>query len=92
MINKKATQNDVLLAIRMPKKLLDQLNALAVAKGVGTSTMARMTLIDYLKEEAPNALLAPMPQGKGKPPNPLKAAYEALSPAERKAQDDDWNY
>lgn len=88
MINTKATQNDVLLAIRMPKKLLDQLNALAVAKGVGTSTMARMTLMDYLKAEAPNALLAPQPT-KGKSNNP---AWDAMSPAERKAYNDEWDY
>ena len=97
MINTKATQNDVLLAIRMPKKLLDQLNALAVAKHMGTATMARMALIDYLKDEAPNALIgvstpAPVSKLTGKPINPLRAAYEALSPAERKAQDDEWNY
>jgi hypothetical protein len=94
MINKKASQNDVLLAIRMPKKLLDQLNALAQAKGVGTSTMARMTLIDYLKEEAPNALIGASTPTKpsGKPTNPARAIYEALSPAERQAYDDDWNY
>jgi hypothetical protein len=91
MINTKATQNDVLLAIRMPKKLLDQLNALAVAKGVGTSTMARMTLIDYLKDEAPNALI-----GVATPAKPRTTTGQdrlnAMSPAERKAHEDDWNY
>ncbi len=92
MTNNKAQQNDVLLAIRMPKKLLDQLNALAVAKGVGTSTMARMTLIAYLKEEAPNALIgnatitAPQQKPRG------TAIYQAMSPAERQAYDDEWGY
>ena len=92
MINKKASQNDVLLAIRMPKKLLDQLNALAVAKGVGTSTMARMALIDYLKDEAPNALIgASIPQQltKGKPVSP---AFQSMSPAEQAAYDKEWDY
>lgn len=62
MSNKKTPQNDHLLAIRMPKKLLDQLNALADAKGVGTSTMARMALLDFLRDEAPNALIGATPQ------------------------------
>lgn len=90
MINKKATQNDVLLAIRMPKKLLDQLNALAVAKGVGTSTMARMTLIGYLRDEAPNALIGvsqPISNQQGKF-NPAKFK----TPAEQKAWEDEWDY
>jgi len=88
MINKKASQNDVLLAIRMPKKLLDQLNALAVAKGVGTSTMARMALIDYLKDEAPNALIgASIPQPQSKLSNP-----KFNSPAEQKAWEAEWDY
>lgn len=91
MINKKASQNDVLLAIRMPKKLLDQLNALAVAKGIGTSTMARMTLIDYLRDEAPNALIGgvqqPIPNQQSKfNPNRFK------TPAEQKAYEDEWDY
>jgi len=88
MIDKKASQNDVLLAIRMPKKLLDQLNALAVAKGVGTSTMARMALIDYLKDEAPNALIgASIPQPQGKPSN-----LKFNSPAEQRAWEAEWDY
>jgi hypothetical protein len=87
MINKKATQNDVLLAIRMPKKLLDQLNALAVVKGVGTSTMARMALIDYLKDEAPNALIgASIPQQAKQSPNKFR------TPSEQKAWEDEWDY
>jgi len=90
MYNKKPPQNDVLLAIRMPKKLLDQLNALAHAKSVGTSTMARMVLIDYLKEEAPNALIGASTPPQEKPKG--NAIYQAMSPAERKAYDDEWNY
>lgn len=92
MFNKKQPQNDVLLAIRMPKKLLDQLNALADAKGVGTSTMARMVLIDYLRDEAPNALIGitPQPQQLGKAK--LSPALQAMSPAERKAYEDEWDY
>jgi len=88
MSNKKASQNDVLLAIRMPKKLLDQLNALAVVKGVGTSTMARMALIDFLKDEAPNALIGASP---AKPLNKLDQQRQALSPAERAKQDADYD-
>lgn len=89
MRNKKTTHNDVLLAIRMPKKLLDQLNALADAKGIGTSTMARMTLIDYLRDEAPNALLGTVPntQQKAKTYNGT-----TLSPAEQKAWEAEWDY
>jgi len=90
MINKKATQNDVLLAIRMPKKLLDQLNALAVAKGVGTSTMARMTLIDYLRDEAPNALI-----GASQPISNQQGKFNSNkfnSPSEQKAWEAEWDY
>jgi hypothetical protein len=90
MSNKKASQNDVLLAIRMPKKLLDQLNALAIAKGIGTSTMARMTLIDYLRDEAPNALI-----GASQPQVPLQGKFNPnkfKTPAEQKAWEDEWDY
>jgi len=92
MSNNKTPQNDVLLAIRMPKKLLDQLNALALAKGIGTSTMARMTLIDYLRDEAPNALIGVTPSSN--PTKPIKgsASYQAMSPAERQAYDSEWDY
>ena len=97
MSNAKLPKQTEILAIRMNPQLLNQLNALAVAKHMGTATMARMALIDYLKDEAPNALIgvstpAPVSKLTGKPINPLRAAYEALSPAERKAQDDEWNY
>ena len=90
MSNKKASQNDVLLAIRMPKKLLDQLNALAVAKGVGTSTMARMTLIDYLRDEAPNALIGASIQQPQSAQSFNKAKFS--SPAEQKAWEAEWDY
>lgn len=88
MSNKKASQNDVLLAIRMPKKLLDQLNALALAKGIGTSTMARMTLIDYLRDEAPNALIGASTPAQT--PTFNKAKFN--SPAEQKAWEAEWDY
>jgi len=97
MSNTKLPKQTEILAIRMTQSLLNQLNALAVAKQMGTATMARMALIDYLKAEAPNALIgvstpAPVSKLTGKPLSPLRAAYEAMSPAERKAHDDVWDY
>ena len=77
----------------MPKKLHDQLNALAQSKYMGISTMARNVLAQYLIDEAPNALLGSTPQPmqptKGRKLNP---SYEAMSPAERKAYDAEWDY
>jgi len=51
--------------------------------------MARMTLIDYLRDEAPNALIGVTP-----PTKPVKgsASYQAMSPAERQAYDSEWDY
>lgn len=96
MSNTKTPKNDNLLAIRIGSPLLQQLNALANAKGIGTSTMARMALIDYLKNQAPDALIGINPsaplKSNGRPINPARAIYEAMSPSERKAYDDDWNY
>jgi|GEM_PF-5703815 len=90
MLNKKQQQNDEILAIRMPKKLLDQLNALALAKGVGTSTMARMALIDYLRDEAPNALIGATPTTSTTArPNQPSAI---MSPSQRQAYDNEWDY
>lgn len=89
MSNKNKPQNDSVLAIRMTEQLLNQLNALAQAKAIGTSTMVRMVLTDYLRDEAPNALIgASIPQQSAKP----KTAREAMSPAEREAYDKEWDY
>ena len=96
MSNEKIPKQTEILAIRMTPQLLAQLNALATSRQMGTATMARHALIDYLKEQAPNALIGinpPAPlKSNGKPVNPARAMYEAMSPAERKAYDDDWNY
>lgn len=91
MFNKNKPQNDSVLAIRMNEKLLNQLNALAQAKAIGTSTMVRMVLTDYLRDEAPNALIGasqpPQVQLQGKF-NPAKFK----TPAEQKAYEDEWDY
>ena len=97
MSNANKVKQTEILAIRMSQPLINQLNALALAKGMGTATMARMALIDYLKAEAPNALIgvatpAPVSKLTGKPINPARAMYEAMSPAERKEYDDTWDY
>jgi len=96
MSNKKSSKNDEILAIRMPAQLLYQLNALAESKSLGTSSMARMVLAQYLTEEAPKALIgisSPLkPQGKIL--NKLEQQLQAMSPSERKAYeeqfDSDW--
>jgi metal-responsive CopG/Arc/MetJ family transcriptional regulator len=90
MSNKKQQQNDEILAIRMPKKLLDQLNALAVAKGVGTSTMARMALIDYLRDEAPNALIGATPSTSTTGTLSPQQRMQSLSPSMRQQYEEDW--
>ena len=102
MSNTKLPKQTEILAIRMNPQLLNQLNALAVAKHMGTATMARMALQDYLKEQAPNALLGTtsvpqQPQGKQLTPFELSEIRkkQAMSPQERKAYedayaDDDW--
>ena len=90
MSNKKTAKNDVILAIRMPAQLLYQLNALAESKYMGTATMARNVLAQYLTDEAPKALLGatiqPKPQGK------VSTRWDAMSPAERQAYNDEWDY
>lgn len=89
MSNKNKPQNDSILAIRMPTKLLHQLNALAQAKHMGTATMARMALTDYLKDEAPDALI-------GAPTQSLQLQNKFnpnnfKSPAEQKAWEEEWD-
>jgi antitoxin component of RelBE/YafQ-DinJ toxin-antitoxin module len=83
-------QNDAILAVRINKDLLEQVNALAKTKAIGTSSLVRMLLSDYLRNEAPKALLSSTPQ------QPVKGKYvnalDAMSPAERKAYQDEWDY
>jgi hypothetical protein len=89
-------QNDSLLTIRMPEQLLNQLNALAQSKAIGTSSMARMVLAQYLTDEAPKALIGistPLkPQGKVLTAweKQEQAKRQAMSPAQRKAYDEEW--
>lgn len=95
MSNKNKAQNDAILAIRLNEKLLNQLNALATAKGMGTSTMARMVLMDYLRDEAPNALI-----GQPTPMQPQQPTYTGfnkpknqgfqLTPEQQQQYEDDW--
>ena len=88
MSNKNKPQNDSILAIRMPLKLLTQLNALAQAKHMGTATMARMALTDNLKDEAPDALIGASPT-QPKPQNKFNAS-QFRTPAEQRAWEEDW--
>lgn len=68
MSNAKSSNQTEVLAIRMTPQLLKQLNILAQAKNIGTATMARMALTEYLKEQAPDALLSTtQPQTFNKP-------------------------
>jgi len=90
MSNKNKPQNDAVLAIRLNEQLLKQANALAQAKNIPTSTMVRMILTEYLRDEAPNALIGastPMPTLQNKF-NPAKFK----TPAEQKAWEDEWDY
>ena len=85
----KNPQNDAILAVRINKDLLEQVNALAKIKSIGTSSLVRMLLSDYLRSEAPKALLVPMqakPQGK-----PMQDWEKALSPAQRQKMEDDYD-
>jgi hypothetical protein len=85
MSNSKIPKQTEILAIRMNPQLLNQLNALAIAKHMGTATMARAALIDYLKSEAPNALLGASATPQAQPFNKPKPAI--TKPSERI----DWN-
>jgi len=93
MSNTNKPKNEEILAIRLPKKLLDQLNALAQSKYMGVSTMARNVLAQYLIDEAPNALLGstPQPQARGKVLSAYDQELQAMSPAQRKKIEDDYN-
>lgn len=85
----KKPQNDMVLAIRINKDLLDQLNALSKTKSIGASSLVRMLIADYIRDEAPKALL-----GTAKPTKPLNLLdqqRQALSPAERAKQDADYD-
>ena len=91
----KNPQNDAVLAIRINQELLDQLNALARTKSIGASSLVRMLLSDYIRNEAPKILLGvtSRPQ-KGKVLTSYDRGLEAMSPAQRKAYDEkfeeDW--
>jgi hypothetical protein len=85
--------NDATLAIRLPEHIHDQLKALADAKFMPVSLMVRLMLIDYLKQEAPNALTTqthPHTTPQNSPPNIARP----LSPREKIAlgfsPDEDW--
>ena len=80
-------QNDAILAIRINKDLLDQLNTLAKTKSIGVSSLVRMLMSDYIRNEAPKLLL-----GGSLPPTKPRNSMEAMSPAERKAWEDEWEY
>lgn len=86
----KNPQNDAVLAIRINQELLNQLNALAKTKAIGASSLVRMLVAEYIRSEAPKALLGttPQPQAKGKP---LQDWEKALSPAQRKKMEDDYD-
>ena len=90
MSNKKTVKNNDLLTIRLPAELMQQLESLAQTKYMGVSTMARLALVQYLNTEAPKALLGitPQPQAKGKP---LQDWEKAMSPAQRKKMEDDYD-
>jgi hypothetical protein len=92
MSNTNKPKNEETLAIRLPKKLHDQLIALAQSKYMGVSTMARNVLAQYLIDEAPNALLGSTPQpqqpSKGRA---LSPALQAMSPAERLEWEKEWD-
>ena len=86
----KNPQNDAVLAIRINQELLNQLNALAKTKAIGASSLVRMLVAEYIRSEAPKALLGatPQPQAKGKP---LQDWEKAMSPAQRKKMEDDYD-
>ena len=90
MSNTKSSNQTEVLAIRMTSQLLKQLNILAKAKNIGTATMARMALTEYLKEQAPDALLSTTQPTQ--PSNKPKSPREAMSPAERESWDREWDY
>ena len=81
----KNPQNDSVFTVRINHELLEQSNALAKAKGIGLSSLVRMLLSDYIRNEAPKLLSATtQPQAKGKP---LQDWEKALSPAQRAKMD-----
>lgn len=77
----------MVLAIRINKDLLEQFNALAKTKAIGASSLVRMLISDYLRDEAPKALLTQSQPTKTKTGN---TTWDAMSPAERKAYDEEW--
>jgi len=88
MNSQKPDLKGAVLAIRMSPELLKQLNALAKQKHIGTATMARTALVNYLTEEAPNALISasqsvPTSQGKFD-------SSRFRTPAEQKMWEEDW--
>ena len=81
----KNPQNDSVFTDRINHELLEQSNALAKAKGIGLSSLVRMLLSDYIRNEAPKLLgVATQPQAKGKP---MQDWEKALSPAQRAKMD-----
>ena len=81
----KNPQNDSVFTVRINHELLEQSNALAKAKGIGLSSLVRMLLSDYIRNEAPKLLsVATQPQAKGKP---MQDWEKALSPAQRAKMD-----
>ena len=83
----KNPQNDSVFTVRINHELLEQSNALAKAKGIGLSSLVRMLLSDYIRNEAPKLLsVATQTQAKGKP---LQDWEKALSPAQRAKMDAD---
>lgn len=86
MNNTKPPKNSEILAIRMTPQLLKQLNTLAQLKNIGTATMARMALTEYLKDQAPDALIGTVPNT-NQPNNRMIAR-----PSQQVQYNDDWDY
>lgn len=90
----KNPQNGSVFTVRINHELLEQSNALAKAKGIGLSSLVRMLLSDYIRNEAPKLLSIATPTKSNKPLTAYDRELQAMSPAQRKAYDEqfeaDW--
>ena len=92
MTKKSTLLHDSSIVIRLPKALHEQLEQVATSQYMKMGELVRNLIKEEIKRALPyigNAQPQTPQQHRGKP---IPPALQAMSPAERKAWEDEWTY
>jgi len=84
-MTQKTNEHDAVLAVRMPKQMLAQLNQLSRLKMMPTAVMVRIALAEYMQQEAPNTLLTPIARQQATQAKPIQKSVSR--PSEQRERD-----